>query len=92
MTEEQVIEIVKKVFQLNPLAVVYMTVDAAGNEFESDRRDSVILGSGTLRVPPQMIRIREGDERYIIGEALGTPMRVKIEGLGVGNNEGISGS
>jgi hypothetical protein len=71
------------VIAANPLKIVYMTLDADGNEVDSGRTDSVILGSGTLRIPPHMLRIRDGDKSFVLGEALGSPTRWKIEGLGM---------
>ncbi len=80
--EEMLVNIIKQVIAANPITVKYQTLDAAGKEVDSGREDSVTLG-GILRIPPHMLRIRDGDKSFILGEALGSPTRWKIEGLGI---------
>ena len=89
LTKEQVAEIVRGVIATNPITFIYQTLDESGEAVDSyidkhgvtrgGQTDTVILG-GTVRIPPQMLRIRQGDKNFIIGEALGSPMRQKIEG------------
>ena len=87
--EARIVEIVRGVIATNPITFIYQTLDASGEAVDSyidkhgvtrgGQTDTVILG-GTVRIPPQMLRIRQGDKNFIIGEALGSPMRQKIEG------------
>jgi len=73
LTEAQVVDIVIRIIEANPITVIYQEFDTQGRIVDSFKTDKVSL-AGTLRIPPQMLEMKKGNKRFVIGSALGDPM------------------
>lgn len=57
-----------------------------GNPSTEDRQVSIRLGE-TIVIPPQKLRIRDGDKTFELTESLGEALKIKVEGLLSANSQ-----
>lgn len=78
--DSRVVNICKQVISTNPITVHFDKLGPAGNFIPSGSVKEVTLG-GDLHIPPQMLRIRDGQEKFLIGVPLGESMKIAVEDL-----------